>query len=560
MSLRVALVSVLFFLSVPFLGADAPASRYIVFGETVACSSPVILRQGRLYVPLNESCQWLRVEANLQGETVTLRGRGGEARPPVAMSNGTRYVPAGALAEAASADIVWDAAQRTLVISGRLQDVFMEGSVLRLSLASPGKPPRWRIGRLHNPERLFIDLPGLRCVRLGSKEFAGSPVARIRTGQFKPEIARVVIELRQKASARWQPTEDPSLMEFLLEPETGRKRMEKPPRYSTEKPPAASNITKAPPKKSSIPAQVTNIRIESADESKARIWVETSGSARSKPFFLRNPVRLAVDVQNATLGALGSIDVPENPIVKGIRAAQFKTDVARIVLDLSRMVTFSVVSSSNPSGFWMELGMPEGSPGSLPGKTVVVDPGHGGKDTGTRGLSLRLLEKDINLDIALRLESLLRAAGVNVLLTRREDVFISLSDRVAFAEANAADFFISIHCDNSGGSRSVSGTKTYYHGRRPENIPLAQAIQSGLVGSMGTRDQGVRADTTVYGIGFHVIRNTDMPGVLVETAYLSNPDEEALLSDPAVRQKGAEGICNGLKVFVEGYDAEGAGR
>ncbi len=432
MSLRVALVSVLFFLSVPFLGADAPASRYIVFGETVACSSPVILRQGRLYVPLNESCQWLRVEANLQGETVTLRGRGGEARPPVAMSNGTRYVPAGALAEAASADIVWDAAQRTLVISGRLQDVFMEGSVLRLSLASPGKPPRWRIGRLHNPERLFIDLPGLRCVRLGSKEFAGSPVARIRTGQFKPEIARVVIELRQKASARWQPTEDPSLMEFLLEPETGRKRMEKPPRYSTEKPPAASNITKAPPKKSSIPAQVTNIRIESADESKARIWVETSGSARSKPFFLRNPVRLAVDVQNATLGALGSIDVPENPIVKGIRAAQFKTDVARIVLDLSRMVTFSVVSSSNPSGFWMELGMPEGSPGSLPGKTVVVDPGHGGKDTGTRGLSLRLLEKDINLDIALRLESLLRAAGVNVLLTRREDVFISLSDRVAF--------------------------------------------------------------------------------------------------------------------------------
>jgi len=543
------------------LRADRVTARVIAFGEVVATAASLEVRDDQVFLSLEDACRWLHLKkADSSGERITLQGLGGECQPVVLHVEGKHYVSVVILAEVARAEIAWMPAENTLYICGRLEEVCLKDSTLRISLFSPHGQSRWRQGLLRKPDRIFIDMPGFRCPRSWSQELADGPVARIRSGQFQPDTARVVLELREDIRMRRVAADGPNLLRFQLESLSGVKADKNTPGDSTGKPGALSNKRRpsrtgsagADRKPAVLPAQVTAIRLERIDEGCACIRVEASQPLKGKMFFLRNPVRLAIDIPNATLSLLESIAVPENPFLKGIRAAQLKVDVTRIVMDLSRMVTFSMVSSANPSGFLMELSLPRGGEGSLSGKTVVVDPGHGGKDTGTRGRRLKLLEKDINLDIALRLEMLLKEGGVNVLLTRRDDTFIPLPDRVAFARDNAADFFISIHCDNSGGSAAVSGTKTYYHGSHSENIPLAEAIQSALVSSTGLTDLGTRADTTVYNSGFHVIRNTTMPGVLIETAYLSNPDDEAKLNDPEFRQKMAQGIYNGLKSYVEG--------
>lgn len=216
-------------------------------------------------------------------------------------------------------------------------------------------------------------------------------------------------------------------------------------------------------------------------------------------------------------------------------------------------------------------------------KTIVLDPGHGGKDPGAIGRG-GLREKDVALDIALRLEKLLKAnCGCRVLLTRSTDVFIPLEERTAFANTNEADLFISIHA-NSNKKRNISGVETYFLSparSKDEGYVAAQenmmnmesdnedtndlafilydmqstdkinessrmaamvqhALVKGLKPSHRPHDHGVKQAM------FYVLHGARMPSVLVETSFISNASEEKLLRSDAYRQKIAEGIADGV--------------
>jgi N-acetylmuramoyl-L-alanine amidase len=189
--------------------------------------------------------------------------------------------------------------------------------------------------------------------------------------------------------------------------------------------------------------------------------------------------------------------------------------------------------SSSPS--------PSSSKGSLSGKVIVLDPGHGGHDPGAVGVT-GLREKDVVLDVALRAAKQLRAKGAKVVMTRDTDVFIPLTQRVAIAEAAGANVFVSVHA-NAYPSAQIGGTETYYYGYKASSgasRDLATHIQRRLVGSLGLRDIGVKD------ANFLVIRQTSMPSTLLELGFLSNAHEESLMRTDEFRQNAADGIVRGL--------------
>jgi N-acetylmuramoyl-L-alanine amidase CwlD len=183
-------------------------------------------------------------------------------------------------------------------------------------------------------------------------------------------------------------------------------------------------------------------------------------------------------------------------------------------------------------------------------KLIVIDPGHGGSDTGAAHNGLT--EKDVTLDISMRLRALLLARGWQVKLTRSDDSDVYAPNDSARDELQARDdvannagarMLVSVHV-NSFTSSGLAGTTTYYF--KSGDLSLAEAIHRRLIASLGTKDDGVRKEN------FYVLHHARMPAVLVETAFLSNPDDAALLHSPAFLQKVATSIADGIGDYASG--------
>lgn len=178
---------------------------------------------------------------------------------------------------------------------------------------------------------------------------------------------------------------------------------------------------------------------------------------------------------------------------------------------------------------------------TLDDKVIVIDPGHGGSDPGAIGVH-GLKEKDINLDIALKLYELLsNKTKAEIYLTRDSDSFVSLNERSSFARSINADIYLSIH-NNADENGQQHGTETYaYYTTAKETWALAWYIHKNIVDRLGFLDRGLKADN------FHVIRET--PGInsiLLEIGFLSNEEEEAILMKDITREQAAVAIYEGI--------------
>ncbi|MFZ5597051.1 MAG: N-acetylmuramoyl-L-alanine amidase [Bacillota bacterium] len=190
----------------------------------------------------------------------------------------------------------------------------------------------------------------------------------------------------------------------------------------------------------------------------------------------------------------------------------------------------------------------------LAGKVIVIDPGHGGIDAGSKSAS-GTQEKDITLEVSKRLAAMLGQAGAVVLLTRESDTWLAdpdashkkrsdLTNRVEIANRNNADVFLSIHV-NSFGLRSERGAQTFSQPGNDEGKKLSRSIQSELIRVLGNTN---RAPKEID----YFIRRSRVPAVIVEIGFLSNPSEEKLLLDSAYQSKVSFAIYSGLvKYFVE---------
>src|SRR5438094_9185389 len=168
---------------------------------------------------------------------------------------------------------------------------------------------------------------------------------------------------------------------------------------------------------------------------------------------------------------------------------------------------------------------------------VVIDAGHGGFDRG--GIpGQRIPEKEMTLDVAQRLKTLLAASGYRVIMTRDSDVFVPLPTRVAIANSYGNAIFVCIHF-NSAKRMGAGGIETYFYSR--ESLPLASAIHYFVAGRAPSSSRGVRRR------GYYVLRKTNIPAVLVECGFLTNPTEAAYAQTASYRQKLAEEIATGVR-------------
>ncbi|MGG4495479.1 N-acetylmuramoyl-L-alanine amidase family protein [Brevibacillus reuszeri] len=174
---------------------------------------------------------------------------------------------------------------------------------------------------------------------------------------------------------------------------------------------------------------------------------------------------------------------------------------------------------------------------------VVIDPGHGGKDRGATGAS-GSFEKDFTLKLARKVEELAKQEPrIQVYMTRTDDRFISSVDRErpTFANDLGADLFISIH-GNTYEDPGVSGTETYFY--HENSLSLADIMQRQVVQASGFRDRGVKHGD------YFVLQETDMPAVLIETGYLTNPQEENAMLTEDVQSRIAASILEGIREYL----------
>ena len=170
-------------------------------------------------------------------------------------------------------------------------------------------------------------------------------------------------------------------------------------------------------------------------------------------------------------------------------------------------------------------------------KTIVLDPGHGGKDPGAVGPT-GLRESDVVLAIARHSADLLDNAGVRVLLTRDDDTFLQLSSRARFANREKADLFISLHCNSA--TNPAEGTETFIARKSKVSYPLAEDIQEHLIEILGTTDRGVKR------ANYTVLTKTKMAAALAEFQFIHTTTGEAQLRSRSFQVKCASALTAGI--------------
>jgi N-acetylmuramoyl-L-alanine amidase len=336
-----------------------------------------------------------------------------------------------------------------------------------------------------------------------------------------------------------------------------------------------------------------------------------------------DPERLVVQINNTVLGKSSRLRVSGGTIPRVFQVSQSHPRVVTIALARRQLTEYKIFALTDPDRLVIDIRqrphedtrpigdistspVASGSPPAAPvipspaitdsngsatgkasrtGKTIVIDPGHGGKDPGTIGRH-GTTEKDVTLKLALLLKDLLaKQPDTRVFMTRERDIFVELEDRAKFANSKEADLFVSIHV-NSHPHKGVRGLEIYHFGEakdqralevaaRENGTPLnstgvgweylvadlltskkienslelawtaKQAMVSGLSGRYSTIDHGVKTAP------FYVLRFTTMPGILAEIAFMSNPAEEEQLRTPAFLTHLAESIADGVRAYLQ---------
>lgn len=200
-------------------------------------------------------------------------------------------------------------------------------------------------------------------------------------------------------------------------------------------------------------------------------------------------------------------------------------------------------------------------------RLIAIDPGHGGSEEGAKNASLSLIEKDLNLDVSVRLAEHLRSLGFRTVMTRYDDRLVSLRDRPDIANRAKADLFVSVHF-NASTKPDAIGLETYmltpegeastaddevgpdaeaWAGNQLDatNFAMAYRIQKALVAKLQRQDRGVRKAR------FGVLKTLQCPGVLVECGFLSNQEEALLVRTPVYREKLAAALAAAIAAFAE---------
>jgi N-acetylmuramoyl-L-alanine amidase len=458
------------------------------------------------------------------------------------------------------------------------------------------KKVEFQFDRLSNPDRLFVDLKGTRLhPNLTSRMFpvGDGLLAQVRLAQNTNDVVRVVLDFKEVYEHNV----------FYLQ-EEGKTRLVIDVRGHSAKAPLSTRTADAtaPPNSSSSPTPAP-----SPDRSASKPEGPRTGDrlpALAEPDDVElpppGPAVLTPPSPSPSPATAGADPIPARRL-NGLLPAEpapsgnSKARRTAVVVD-STPPNRGATASSAPAPAVTASLPAHPSPNrdgsyslarqlGLGARRIVIDAGHGGHDPGTIGRG-GLMEKDLVLDVALRLEKMVREElGAEVIMTRSTDVFIELSERTAIASTRDADLFLSIHA-NASRNPTARGIETYFlnfaknahaetvaarenaistatlkdlqglvkaittNSKIDESRDFATSIQEAMV--QHQRDRGAPVeDRGVHTAPFYVLIGANMPSVLAEIAFVSNPDEEVRLKTPEVREQIARSLAKGVRSYLE---------
>lgn len=233
-------------------------------------------------------------------------------------------------------------------------------------------------------------------------------------------------------------------------------------------------------------------------------------------------------------GSVQACRVMDNPLIsKGFR----------IELDLPIRAKYnSSVSSDGKTLNFEILKAQAATVPNLSSKKIMIDPGHGGKDSGAIATNGGY-EKDYNLAIANFLYQKLNASGAQVMMTRYDDTYLTLQQRTDLANSNGADIFVAIH-HNANGDPTKSGTESYYYSNVTNSQKLASLVASKVSAATGLSNRGAKRHM------FYVVNHTKMPSALLETCFISTPSENARAKDPSFQETVAQALYEAISAYL----------
>ena len=400
------------------------------------------------------------------------------------------------------------------------------GNYLRLKLETSGSV-LYSVSKLKQPDRMVVDVANATFVA-GAAEVAvnDSAVKKLRISQYTPTSTRIVLDLAHGLDigdieiGGQEGTVELVFIDGKTQPAGGgnlatlgrsfKRLLPNSVAYATgEKLLSDVAVTATP---SEFEAGCPIGPLVEQDQDKSSPWADDHTSA----------LDYAGDLEQLGLND----NTEDSPVFPAFRRSN---------VDFSLWPTIQVN--------WLE---PQSS-AVLKGKTVLIDPGHGGLQPGALGVQ-GVREKVYNLKVALRVGELLQWAGADVSYTRIGDRTVSLRERVDAVQAVNADILLSIHA-NASLTKDATGTETLYHPGRPADRLLASALQENVVSQLGLFDRGIKQRSDLY-----ILRHSPVPSALVEVGFLDHVEEGPFILTAEAIEKASMGLVRGVVAFFRDMD------
>ena len=394
---------------------------------------------------------------------------------------------------------------------------------------------------LDAPDRLVLDLIGAQLKSSTQAKTLTNGAETVRIAQSDPSIVRIVF--------------------------TGAKSQAREVRISnTEKQILVlGELSKASNKPDGLIKKINSIKLLKASKSETTYLLELDKKVEFKYLRLHDPERLVVDLIDTEFDdSLGFNLQRETDLVRDLRfgIASLGRPITRMVFDLrGKNIVEDLSPSLTGNGLYVKFTgnaepgadakfvtqqMESGAliapdPRNENAPRVIIDAGHGGYDHGA--IYGGHNEKDITIGVASKIEELLKQAGMNVFMTRDDDRFVSLAERVEISNSTRADAFVSVHANALISNPNMEGLQTYYFNN--EDLKLGQFLHKSLLEGVGMPDQRIRK------ANFWVCKYTDSPSVLLELGFMTNSKERDRLAQDGYQNKIAKAVTEGLVKYFE---------
>ncbi len=500
-------------------------------------------------------------------------------------------------------DVADTSDRETLYLLAKVTRIQVKDGGLRVETSFP-VPYRVRNVALPGDYRGYVDCIGATVSDTITPQVASDMarnVRRVRTGQNDSDIARVVVEFQEKQGLQVADTPSNTTRRIVARVTEGAidysgdrdvaarrddKSLQRPSKFGSatsgqdlDRDDAAGSGYKSrpvtsgyrpEPKRNSLGSRSGGVRREPVSiqaitatlepNDQIRLEIVLNGAVQPTIRYVSDKAQMVIDLPNTTLSLEQSRQALQDlnyPGAKRLMAYLLEDSLSttRIALDAPRNLRFRTRMLDNV--LRIDLKAPEQRSGSLAGKRIVVDAGHGGAQTGASAYEgVLVYEKNLTLAFALKLRTALEAMGAEVIMTRESDALVPIYDRPALANSIGADLFVSIHNDSSPRANAASGTSTYYHGDDPKSRRLALAVQDAVAAVSGLPSRKALSDFILYRNGLAVLRSSKMPAILVEVAYINNDSDRKRLIDPEFQQTVADAIAQGVSSYCAGAEPD----